>query len=57
MTKHITDNTLRLRADAKAMKTKGNVVLFLDKKLVEKSKSPSHFTILFNLKPACQQAH
>jgi hypothetical protein len=39
MTKHITDNTLYLRADAFAMGTKGNVVLYLDKDLVAKSRS------------------
>jgi post-segregation antitoxin (ccd killing protein) len=38
MTKHITYNTHCLRADAKAMTTKGNLVLYIDKDLVEKSK-------------------
>ena len=38
-TKHITLNSPRLRADANAMGTKRNVVLYLDKKLVQKSKS------------------
>ena len=38
-TKHITLNSPRLRADANAMGTKGNVVLYLDRELVEKSKS------------------
>jgi hypothetical protein len=37
MTKHIT--SIHLRSDANAMGTKRNVVLYLDKELVKKSKS------------------
>jgi hypothetical protein len=39
MTKHITDNALYLRADVNAMSNKRNLVLYLDKELVAKSKS------------------
>ena len=38
MTKHITLNSLRTRSGANAMTSKGNVVLYLDKDLVQKSK-------------------
>ena len=38
ITKHITLNTPRMPSDANAMTSKGNVVLYLDKELVEKSK-------------------
>jgi len=39
MTKHITENAPRMPSDANAMGNKGNLVLYLDKDLVEKSKS------------------
>ena len=38
MTKLITMDSPRVPSDAKAMTTKGNLVLYLDKELVEKSK-------------------
>jgi hypothetical protein len=38
MTKHMTKNFLRLRSGANAMGSKGNVVLYLNKELVVKSK-------------------
>jgi hypothetical protein len=38
-TKFITKNFPRMRSDAKAMRNKGNVVLYLDKNLVATSKS------------------
>ena len=37
-TRFITTSSLRMRLDAFAMGTKGNVVLYLDKDLVEKSR-------------------
>ena len=38
MTKHITKKSPRMASDANAMTQKGNVLLYLDKDLVEKSR-------------------
>ena len=38
MTKHITDNTHCIRSGASAISNKANLVLYLDKELIRKSK-------------------